>query len=189
MKVWIFKNWPLLFLMACLLLIGFTFNNSANANTIGNQVTDSAITLKIKAKYLNDALLNPFDIKVTTTQGTVRLAGSVDTAIQYEQAVILAENTDGVLNVNVAHLVIKSSPTPSNDLVITAKIKGLYLKNSIFANENSPETWAIHVETADGHVYLAGSVKNSAERDKAINLAKSVKGVKAVKANLKYNQQ
>lgn len=189
MKVYFFKNWSLLLVMACLFLLAINFNGKVNAAGVENKISDSTITLKIKAKYFNNPLLNPLDIKVTTIHGFVHLSGIVDTSMQYETAVILAEDTDGIRDVNSSDLIVKSSPTPTNDTIITAKIKGIFLKNNIFKNDTMPESWTIHVETANGIVYLSGSVKDSAERDKAIHLVKSVKGVKGIKADLKYTQQ
>jgi hyperosmotically inducible protein len=42
----------------------------------------------------------------------------------------------------------------------------------------------INVDTTDGKVTLNGTVQNSAEEGKAVDLAKSVDGVKSVKSNL-----
>jgi len=42
----------------------------------------------------------------------------------------------------------------------------------------------INIDTTDGKVTLNGTVQNSAEEGKAVDLAKSVDGVKSVKSNL-----
>jgi hyperosmotically inducible protein len=47
----------------------------------------------------------------------------------------------------------------------------------------------IDVDTEDGNVTLNGTVKSAAEEQKAIDLAKSVDGVKNVKSNLTIAQQ
>jgi hyperosmotically inducible protein len=48
------------------------------AEKAGNYLDDTAITAKIKAEILGDPLLKVLEIHVTTTDGVVRLSGTVD---------------------------------------------------------------------------------------------------------------
>ncbi len=62
--------------------------------------SDSAITTKIKSKYVADAIVSVFNISVRTYEGTVTLAGTVGSYAARDQAVALAKQTDGVIVVN-----------------------------------------------------------------------------------------
>ena len=57
------------------------------------------------------------------------------------------------------------------------------VKTAIF-NEPELKVMAIHVSTEDRVVTLSGTVKTRAERTKAIQAARNVEGVKAVKSEL-----
>jgi len=65
------------------------------------------------------------------------------------------------------------------DASITAAVK---MK---FADDPDVSASKIDVDTKDGMVTLNGTVKDSTEERKAVDLAKSVDGVKGVKSNLK----
>jgi hyperosmotically inducible protein len=65
------------------------------------------------------------------------------------------------------------------DSVITARVKGDLVK------ERDLSASAIHVETNKGVVMLSGFVNSKAEADKAVELARTVKGVKQVESAIK----
>jgi osmotically-inducible protein OsmY len=65
-----------------------------------------------------------------------------------------------------------------DDATITAKVKAAVLE------EPSLKSAEINVETAKGTVQLSGFVRSRADIDKAVAVAKSVKGVKAVKNDM-----
>lgn len=65
-----------------------------------------------------------------------------------------------------------------DDSVITTKVKA-----EVF-NEPTLKTFEISVETYKGVVQLSGSVKTQADINKAVEIARSVKGVKSVKNEL-----
>lgn len=66
-----------------------------------------------------------------------------------------------------------------DDTVITSKVKA-----AIF-NEPTLKSAEINVETFKGVVQLSGFVRSSADQQKAIDLARSVKGVKSVKDDMR----
>jgi osmotically-inducible protein OsmY len=53
-----------------------------------------------------------------------------------------------------------------------------------FARDKMVDAFDINVDTNDGNVTLTGTVNSKAEADRAIELARSVEGVKSVKSNL-----
>jgi hyperosmotically inducible periplasmic protein len=73
--------------------------------------------------------------------------------------------------------------TKVEDSVITAKVK------TAFAKDKAVSATDIKVETdSNGLVQLSGVVKSKAEADKAVLLAKNVKGVTAVKDDIVVTQ-
>ena len=70
------------------------------------------------------------------------------------------------------------------DSVITTKIK------AEMAKDKSVSAMSIKVETdADGVVQLSGTAKSQAEADKAVTLAKGVKGVTSVDSQIKVQEK
>jgi len=65
-----------------------------------------------------------------------------------------------------------------DDSVITTKVK------SLLAADDFLKSFQITVETNKGAVQLSGSVNSQQAIDKAVTIAKGVKGVKSVKNNL-----
>lgn len=63
----------------------------------------------------------------------------------------------------------------ADDTWITSKVKGS------FAEDKEVSATSISVETLNGTVMLSGFAKSAREREKAESIARSVKGVKAVK--------
>ncbi len=65
-----------------------------------------------------------------------------------------------------------------DDSVITSKVKAAVL------NEPSLKSAEINVETSKGRVQLSGFVRSKADINKAVSVAKTVKGVKSVKNDM-----
>ena len=65
----------------------------------GQYIDDSAITAKIKARFVDDDVIKSSQIHVTTSNGVVELSGLVDTRIQKDRAEKIAETTAGVRDV------------------------------------------------------------------------------------------
>ena len=98
-------------LIALLFLSGCTAFMVGGAAAVGYQVgkdertasvvaSDSAITTKIKSKYVADSVVSVFNIGVRTWEGTVTLTGTVGSYAARDQAVLLARDTGGVVAVN-----------------------------------------------------------------------------------------
>jgi hyperosmotically inducible protein len=62
--------------------------------------SDSAITTKIKGKYVADSIVSVFKIGVHTYESTVTLTGLVGSFVARDQAGKLAKETGGVTAVN-----------------------------------------------------------------------------------------
>ena len=65
-----------------------------------------------------------------------------------------------------------------DDATITTRVKAAYAKDSTVA------ATSINVETLKGTVQLSGFAKSTAERNRAVEIARSTPGVKAVKNDI-----
>lgn len=70
---------------------------------VGEKMSDSAITAKVKAKFVGDSTVKAHNIDVNTEEGVVYLTGRVYTQAEKEEAGRIALNTEGVRKV-VNHL-------------------------------------------------------------------------------------
>jgi hyperosmotically inducible protein len=73
--------------------------------------------------------------------------------------------------------------TPAADTVITAKVKSTFVREGLFGN-SAAAPMNIDVQTKDGVVTLTGTVDNAAQAAHAVNLARSVGGVKNVTSTI-----
>jgi len=74
-------------------------NASGEKQSVGEYVSDAAITTKVKAAFVADKSLSALDIAVETNEGTVTLTGTVGNEAQTEQAARVARDVDGVKQV------------------------------------------------------------------------------------------
>jgi hyperosmotically inducible protein len=65
----------------------------------GDYLDDSAITAKVKAEILSDPLLKVSQINVTTTNGVVKLSGTVDSQQSIDRAMEIARSVKDVKSV------------------------------------------------------------------------------------------
>ncbi len=72
------------------------------AEQAGEYMDDAAITTKVKAEILSDPLLKVAQIEVTTTDGVVKLSGTVDSQQSIDRAVQIARNLENVKSVDNA---------------------------------------------------------------------------------------
>lgn len=143
-------------------------------NMLKKVAIDTIITSKIKIAFLDDSDINGLDINVVTKNNVVTLEGKVPSEKAKLKAIAIAKIVKGVDKVN-ANLVIEKGQ--ASDVTITSAIK---LK--IFG-ESDLDSFAIHVSTIDGEVFLTGVVKNRAAKNRAIAIAQETKGVKRVNSD------
>ncbi len=158
-------------------------NTDTNAPTVKTQLSDSAVTAKVKAKFAMSPVVKALNVSVTTTNGDVALAGTVATDMEYERAVALAESVDGVSDVNADNLKVTSSKSPMGDTYITAKVKGSLLKERLFGDKEV-EYWPVSVETKNGVVYLTGTVDTAEQQNNIAKVVQGIKGVKSVQSTI-----
>ena len=161
----------------------------------GDVVDDASISAAVKSKLLWSKNAEGLSVKVTTVDGKVTLSGTADSVASKNAASSLAQNTRGVATVDnqlVVEAGKKTSKTPAGgkagnavstsagtdvtDGWITTKVK------STFMYSGNVDSSDISVSTHAGVVSLTGKVDSGAERALAIELAKNIRGVKAVQA-------
>lgn len=64
--------------------------------SLGENIDDSVITAKIKAKYVEDSTVSALRISVETFKGTVQLRGFANSTAEILRAAEIARNVEGV---------------------------------------------------------------------------------------------
>ena len=178
------KSIVMLIATAPIILPAVIYAGPSSNMTTKQQFSDSMVTTKVKAKLATDKAVRPLTISVFTYNGIVTLKGVVDSDIQYERAIELAQSTSGVKEVESDGLHVKDSKAPLKDIAITAKINGKVLKQKIFTDKQLQYS-PISVETKNGIVYVKGKVKSEQVKENILSIVKSTKGAKGVMDLLK----
>lgn len=175
-------------LLGILMIFNLSIAQADNFSSLGQTMDDGVITTKILGKYVQDPNLSPLKIGVSTSNGMVVISGSVNTDEDFKQAIMLAQSVDGVKNVNAEQLKIMSGSDPVTDMLITAQVKGILLRENTF-NNIDVKFWTVNVNTQDGIVTLSGTVENDVQKSNIENIAAKVSGVKGIKNNLLISSQ
>ena len=148
---------------------------------------DAMITGQLISTYTLNEYLNPFDISVDTEQGVVTLSGEVESVVERQLAIELAQSVDGVTRVEDQLQVVpelerndtsKGFAGTVKNATTTAKIKSQLLWNS------ETDGLDIQINTRNGVVTLDGTVGSEVEAAMAEQIARNTKGVKSVTSNL-----
>lgn len=83
---------------------GITGTAKASTKEVGDVISDSWITTKVKSTLLYSSNVKGSDIEVTTNAGVVTLSGKLDTGVERALAVELAKNVRGVKSVQAKTL-------------------------------------------------------------------------------------
>lgn len=163
----------------------------AAVSLISCATPDSVITAKVKAQMMADETIRSSQFDVSTQNGVVTLTGTVATQETKDRAIHLARDTSGVVDV-VDMISVRVSedraeaPEPDrtvgqriDDAAITVRVKTQLLDDPVIKGTR------IDVDTREGVVYLTGSVRSEAERDKAIELTRKTRGVRNVQVDLR----
>lgn len=147
----------------------------------GDQLADSWLTTKIQAQYFADDDIKARFINVSTRDGVVTLSGRVESAESKQQALQIAQNTDGVREIQ-DHLVIglaqardgSSAPEQMDAAWITTKIQAKYFADPSVNGRD------INVTTTNGVVTLSGRVDSEQAKQQAVAIARGTDGVARV---------
>jgi osmotically-inducible protein OsmY len=162
--------------MLTLFLVQNVFTGSTHAET--RHMDDHDITLAVETELATDDSVPEHFIDVETDDGIVVLAGMVDNLLAKERARQRAERVKGVRAV-VNELAVK--PVERTDADVLRDVK------QALANDPATDAYEVFVEVQDGVVTLAGTVDSRPEKRLSAQVAKGVKGVKAVKNAITIN--
>lgn len=161
---------------------------AAVGNDAAVMINDADINQMVESKIMSNVITKDSDIKAETREGIVYLSGNVKTNGEADSAVESASSVAGVKDVDTENLMIPDSSQPYADSYITAKVKGAFMREKLFGD--SPiASLSISVETKEGVVYLTGMADNQDQIDTAMVLARGIKGVKQVEANVTMNKK
>jgi hyperosmotically inducible periplasmic protein len=157
-----------------------------HSDSVGAAISDTAITTKVKTKFLGDDRLKGSNITVTTTNGVVTLTGTASETSK-SAAESLAQGIEGVKSVDnsintpstgpvssTAKHVAKKTKRVVSDSWITTKVKSEILSDSV------SKGFDVSVKTVHGVVILSGTLANQDAIDHVKDMAEKVKGVKSV---------
>ena len=144
--------------------------------TAGERTDDGAIVTQVKASLLTEKGVPSSDINVEVYKGVVLLSGFVKTQAEKDAAGKVAKDTKGVTSVRneIAIHEATSFGTKMDDTMLVGKVK------AALVDAKDVKSGQINVEARGGIVQLGGFVSSNAMRDRAIAVAKGVKGVERV---------
>ena len=166
-------------LLAPLVLLTLVATGCMSSRPPSEQVSDAAVTSKVKSALAADATTNPLKVDVDTNEGVVRLSGTVEKAENRTRAEEVARNVEGVRRVvNDIQVGDKHVATTVDDAFITTKIKS---KLTVSGDVNP---FNIDVDTQNGVVTLSGRVTKPEAKVAAERIARETEGVKEVHNNI-----
>jgi hyperosmotically inducible protein len=173
------KSCLLRILLAGFLIFFVPALQATNLEEIEQDISDSVITTKIKAKFTKNHDLNPLKISVSTDNGIVTLRGYVKNKEAFVHALRIANTTAGVKSVETDRLEIKLVNSALTDAYITAKVEAAVLKAKVLDDESIPLV-GINAKTVNGTVTLSGKLKSDRSITYILKRVSAIKGVKKV---------
>lgn len=149
--------------------------------TVGDAVDDSAISAKIKARLLGKGLSHFNAVDVETHEGKVFLTGSVSDKQYAIDAVRIAWDVANVKEV------VNEIQTENNRGMVNGA-EDIWITNQLrtkLALQKDVRSVNYSVETVNNVVYLIGIARDAAELERALYIARRIKGVKEVVNHVK----
>ncbi len=156
----------------------------AEDRSLGRKFDDNVIYSDITNQFIQaDAAKLLAHVSFNIRYGRVMLTGTVEKQADAERAVAITWKAKGVQEV-INELVINSDSSffdTANDSLIKRN-----LESRLLLTKN---VWVINysMDVQGGTAYLIGRVKDQAELDRVLNVARSTKGVKKVVSHLQIN--
>lgn len=157
---------------------------AAENRSVGRKVDDTVIYTDLTNQFIQAdqaALLRKVTFNVRYAR--VMLTGNVEFPEDAERAVAISWKAKGVTEV-INELNVNPNSTLVNvaeDALIKRNLEARYLITK--------GVWVINysIDVTNGTAYLIGRVKDQAEMDRALNIARTTKGVKRVVSHLQIN--
>ncbi|MDQ6967328.1 MAG: BON domain-containing protein, partial [Mariprofundaceae bacterium] len=136
---------------------------------------DVSIATEVDARLLAEKDMPSRWVSIEVLEGTVILTGYLPSRSHIDRALLITRSVQGVKDVdNQLYVGEPSTSSLFSDSWITAQVK------TKFFNDKLVSGVSLHVETVAGKVYLQGILASEAQRYRAMELTKAVKGVTAV---------
>jgi osmotically-inducible protein OsmY len=156
---------------------------------------DARLTGRIEGMYLLNPHLNAYEITTVVENGVVHLVGTVESDIDRDLAAALAENVEGVIEVDNDLEIdpsIMSGEAAADEERVARRDFGSWVddttttaavKSRLIGNANT-KGLQIDVDTQGDIVTLSGSVRTAEERELAEQIARGSSDVRDVRNNL-----
>ena len=147
--------------------------------TVGERIDDAEITARVKAALIDNDQVKARDIDVETQAGAVQLSGFVDSEAEKSAAESTAKSVEGVTQIDNALIVGRGTRTAGavvDDTIIASKVKAQLADDAGLGTAS-----AVNVEVRQGVVQLSGFVSSESEKQRALQVARSVDGVADVR--------
>ena len=153
--------------------------------TVGTDIDVGLITAKVKSALLTDPDVKSIDFKVETRKGEVLLSGFATNQSQIDRALAVAKAVPGVKSVD-NRVSMKGASTKVgstvDDGIVTTQVKAALLADA------SVKSFDISVVTRKNEVQLSGFVDNQAQSDRAVEVARGIKGASSVINDMKVKK-
>ncbi|MFZ5907047.1 MAG: BON domain-containing protein [Nitrospirota bacterium] len=145
-----------------------------------NQISDKEITSAIERDMENDQAVSAHLIDVKTNDGIVTLSGDIDNLLARDRAISITESIRGVRS--IINRISVHSPLNSDNEIQT-NIQNMLITDPV------TDGLAIRVDVKNGIVTMSGTADSFAENQIAMQIAKSVRGVKDVQNRIKVRSK
>jgi len=159
------------FLALSLLIVGLFLFAIPVSQVFALEINDRNLTWAVIDDLISDEAVASHLIDVRTVKGVITLTGSVDNLLAKERAAELAERIKGVRSV-VNRITVM--PPPVTDQEISSNIQRALL------TDPATEDYEVEVTVNNGEVTLHGTVDSWAEEQLCEEIAKSIRGVRAI---------
>ena len=146
------------------------------------QPRDEAITKEIKLLLNQEADIPTKQLKISVNDGVVLLNGTVETRLQADIIIEIANSVDNVRDVDTYKLKVTSSNQYLTDAFITSAAKGKLI--SLARHGKIGKDFHFHIETTNGKVHIFGKVKDKQDISTITREISRIKGVKNVNCNI-----
>ena len=147
-----------------------------------NSVTDDLVTNEVKSLLNKEADIPTKQLKISTKDGVVLLDGTVETRLQADRIVEVANSVDNVKDVDTYKLKVVSSNQYLTDAFITSAVKGKL--TWLIRHGKIGKYSHFHVETTNGNVHIFGNVEDNQDVSIITREVGRIKGVKQVRCNI-----
>ncbi|NGZ07675.1 MAG: BON domain-containing protein [Magnetococcales bacterium] len=145
-------------------------------------IEDNMLAMKLRSYYMRSDKVSAANINVSVYQGAVLLTGTAASQAEIDSAIAIAKNTRGVVKVHSELKVQHASFSEhTKDAWLTNEVKIRLLADEQVRGLD------IKVETTKTIVYLTGTAQSAAERNRAVEIARKVGGVKEVVSYIEIN--